>query len=229
MVRPSVERIKTWSTRTRISTRFTMPSLRESGLSEPGSSIEGQVYVDSRSREFDVNDLGFMNQNDRIQLDGCGLIRNPYKRARRSLANINVWRHGNLDKVLLREVWNFNTWHNLHSYWIRFGAERNSEAFDDLVTRGGPTILTPPSWEVFSISIQTTKKRSRSFCIRTGPSATKVNRSGRAMRRRSGISPFPISRSSCVLDTDVTSGTRSGSRMSLTMTTERMTTSCLAN
>jgi hypothetical protein len=130
--------------------------------SKSGGSIGGQVYVDSRSREFDVNDLGFMNRNDRIQLDGWvwGKIRNPYKLARRSQANINVWRHWNQDKVLLREGWNFNTWHNLHNYWgIGFWAERNSQTFDDLATRGGPTILTPPSWNYF-FNLETDERKA---------------------------------------------------------------------
>jgi hypothetical protein len=130
-------------------------------LSKNGGHFGGQVYADRRSRDFDTNDLGFMNRNDRIQLGAWAWasIRNPYWFARNSRFNINFWEHWNLDDVILRKGWNFNNHHGLHNYWFfSFGVGRELRTFDDLRTRGGPVVLIPPSWSFF-LSLSTDNRK----------------------------------------------------------------------
>lgn len=110
------------------------------------------VYLDTRSREFDVNDLGFMDRNDRIQLGGWinAQIRNPYWFARDSGFNFNLWQHWNQDRTMIDRGFNFHNWHTLHNYWwVGGGIHHEFEARDDLATRGGPIMLDPSGWQVF--------------------------------------------------------------------------------
>jgi hypothetical protein len=66
-----------------------------------GGTFGGEFYVDTRSPGFDVNDLGFMDRNNRTQVGGWvrAHIRNPWWFARESEFNFNVWRHWNHDGV----------------------------------------------------------------------------------------------------------------------------------
>ena len=111
-----------------------------------GGAFGGQAYVDAQSPDFEANDLGFMQRNDRIQAGTH--IRyeklDPYWFARRSGFNFNVWNHWNFASERLSRGVNFNTWHELHNYWgFWMGLSRNFAAFDDLATRGGPLMLSP--------------------------------------------------------------------------------------
>jgi hypothetical protein len=121
-------------------------------LKKNGGLVGGEVYVDTRSRDFDTNDLGFMERNDRIQLGAWTWmrIRNPSKLTRRSDFNLNIWRHWNQDKLKIHEGINFNNWHTFHNYMnAGFGLHRVNEVYNDLLTRGGPPVLRPPLWDLF--------------------------------------------------------------------------------
>jgi hypothetical protein len=115
-------------------------------FSKFSGSFGGQAYLDARSRGFDANDLGFMNRNDRRQA-GAHLfynIQEPYWFARRSGFNINSWQHNNFDGDRLARGVNFNMFHELHSYWgLWMGLSHRFDAWDDLVTRGGPVMRSP--------------------------------------------------------------------------------------
>ena len=121
-------------------------------FSKTGGTFGGEVYVDTRSPGFDVNDLGYMDRNDRTQVGAWvnARIRNPYWLGRSSMFNFNVWQHWTHDGVVLRKGWNANMWHDLHNYWgFGLGIGQEFSSFDDLVTRGGPVMLDPPSWDIF--------------------------------------------------------------------------------
>jgi hypothetical protein len=122
-------------------------------FSKFSGNIGGQIYADMRSRGFEVNELGFMNRNDRIQ-SGAHIyyqIQQPWKLARRSGFNLNTWSHWNFSGDKLARGINFNTWHNLHNYWyFNFGINRHLAAEDDLITRGGPVVKTPASFSYWS-------------------------------------------------------------------------------
>ena len=108
----------------------------------------GQAYVDARSRGFNANDLGFMRRNDRTQAGAHIFYKflEPYWFARRSGFNANVWQHDNFDGDNLSRGINFNMWHELHNYWgFWMGFDHNRDAWDDLVTRGGPVMRNPGS------------------------------------------------------------------------------------
>ena len=121
-------------------------------LARNGESFGGELYIDTRTKDFDTNDLGFMDRADRTQIGtwAWAVIRNPYWLARDSRWNINFWQHWNHDGIVLRKGFNWNNWHTLHNYWnVGFGGSRERQTFDDLVTRGGPVMLVPPKWDYF--------------------------------------------------------------------------------
>jgi hypothetical protein len=146
---------------------------RESGyeavayFSKFSGTFGGQAYVDARSKNFEANDLGFMDRNNRIQ-SGAHVyaeIQQPWALARRSGFNLNAWQHWNFDQLNLKRGVNFNTWHNLKNYWwLNFGVNRTMAAFDDLETRGGPPLRDPAGFEYWwNIGSDDSKKLSFSM------------------------------------------------------------------
>lgn len=114
--------------------------------------LGGQLYADATSRDFDVNDVGFMRRSDRVQTGGhiAARIKQPWALARESGFNLNAWSHWNLDGDRLSRGVNYNNWHELKNYWwMHFGVSRNFERFDDLATRGGPSMLLPANRQFF--------------------------------------------------------------------------------
>ena len=111
-----------------------------------GGAFGGQAYMDANSPGFEANDLGYMRRNDRIQA-GVHVYHDrldPWWLARRSGFNLNAWTHWNFDGERIWRGVNFNTWNNLHNYWgFWMGVSRNLAAVDDLVTRGGPLMVSP--------------------------------------------------------------------------------------
>jgi hypothetical protein len=117
-------------------------------FSKFSGSFGGQGYVDARSPGFDANDLGFMSRNDRTQAGAHVFyeLLDPYWFARRSGFNFNIWQHHNFDGDNLARGVNLNMWHDLHNYWgFWMGLDHNFDAWDDLVRRGGPLMLSPAS------------------------------------------------------------------------------------
>ncbi len=148
----------------------------------------GQAYVDTRSPNFDTNELGFMNRNDRIQTGAhiYAQIQQPWALARRSGFNINTWSHWNYDRVGIYRGVNFNNWHNLKNYWwLNFGINRAFAAQDDLVTRGGPLMKTPANIN-FWFNIGTDDSKPFSLSLHTGGSR---DDGGKSYNRRIGINP----------------------------------------
>ncbi len=136
-------------------------------FSKFSGNIGGQVYADVRSRGFSVNELGFMNRNDRIQTGAHVYyeIQQPWKLARRSGFNLNVWSQWNHDGDKLERGINFNTWHNLKNYWsLNFGINRDLEAEDDLETRGGPVMTSPAGFSYWS-NLSTDDRKMVSFWL----------------------------------------------------------------
>jgi len=136
-------------------------------FSKFSGNIGGQVYVDARSPDFEVNDLGFMNRADRIQAGGHAYaqIHNPWLLARRSGFNLNAWHNRNYDGVVLAQGVNFNTWHDLKNYWwFNFGVNRQFEAEDDLETRGGP-VMSRPASILYWVNLGTDDRRAVSLFL----------------------------------------------------------------
>jgi len=106
----------------------------------------GQFFLDARSKDFEVNDLGFMSRANLIQ-SGMHLmvnIQKPWALARKSGFNFNAWSSWNYDSDNLAKGINFNTWNELKNYWgVSCGVSREFEALDDMETRGGPLMVKP--------------------------------------------------------------------------------------
>lgn len=127
----------------------------------------GQAYFDVSSPEFEINDLGFMDRANRIQLGGhiFAQIQNPWALARQSAFNVNVWSRWSYNGLCLKKGLNFNTWHELKNYWwYVIGISREFKAFDDLETRGGPVMVRPAQlWYLGGIGTDRRKLISFSF------------------------------------------------------------------
>jgi hypothetical protein len=106
----------------------------------------GQFFLDARSKDFEVNDLGFMGRANLIQ-SGMHLmadVKKPWALARKSGFNFNAWSSWNYDSANLAKGINLNTWNQLKNYWgFEFGISREFEALDDMETRGGPLMVKP--------------------------------------------------------------------------------------
>jgi len=118
-------------------------------LSKFSGVLGGQLFLNARSPEFDVNDLGFMDRADIVHT-GLHLkadTQKPHWLIQRASANFNAWGGWNYDGVNLRKGINFNTWSELRSPSpIRFyfaSIDREFETLDDMETRGGPLMLRP--------------------------------------------------------------------------------------
>lgn len=106
----------------------------------------GQAFLEARSPEFDVNDLGFMDRADKIQAGTHLYIQRqkPWLIARKSGFNINLWSSWNYDGINLAKGINLNNWNELkNSGFFMYGISREFEALDDLETRGGPLMVRP--------------------------------------------------------------------------------------
>jgi hypothetical protein len=120
-------------------------------LGKSGGTFGAEVYADTRSPSFDVNDLGFMDRNDRTQVGRWvnAQIRTPWWFARESSFNFNIWRHWNHDGVTIEKGININMWHDLHNYWwFWIGLNRAFQSENDLITRVGPVVVDPPEWDL---------------------------------------------------------------------------------
>lgn len=146
--------------------------------------LGGQLYADATSRDFEVNDLGFMRRADRVQTGGhvSARIKQPWALARESGFNFNAWSHWNLDGDRLSRGLNYNNWHELRNYWFtHFGVSRESERHDDLATRGGPPILLPADWNWFA-SLGSDRRKLVTFRVngKVGRTEGGLNNDGRA-------------------------------------------------
>lgn len=118
-------------------------------LSKWSGVFGGQFFINARSPEFDVNDLGFMDRADIIH-SGLHLqaqTEKPHWITQEASANFNIWSGWNYDGINLRKGINFNTWSEIKSPSpIRFyfaSINRDFKALDDMGTRGGPLMLIP--------------------------------------------------------------------------------------
>ncbi|MDQ1317772.1 MAG: hypothetical protein QG588_1425, partial [Candidatus Poribacteria bacterium] len=109
----------------------------------------GQFFVNARSSEFNVNDLGFMDRANIIQ-SGLHLMvkqNKPWHFIQEGGYNFNAWSGWNYDGVNLKKGINLNMWNEFKSKsFIRFfhvGISRDFEALDDMETRGGPLMIRP--------------------------------------------------------------------------------------
>jgi hypothetical protein len=108
--------------------------------------IGGGINLDVRSPGFDVNDLGFMNRPNQINLFTFihGEIQKPWLIARKSGFWACQWGNWNYDGVDLGKGFNFCKWIELKNNWHwEFMFSRDFEAMDDMGTRGGPLMVRP--------------------------------------------------------------------------------------
>lgn len=132
----------------------------------------GQAFADFHSRNFNVNDLGFMERPGilRVGAHAYAKRQKPWLLARLSGYNINTWARWNEDGVNLVKGLNVNNWNQLKFYgFAGWGLSHEWEAKDDLETRGGPVMVAPGSWwGWFNFGSDESKALSASFNMRWG-------------------------------------------------------------
>ncbi|MBI1930617.1 carbohydrate binding family 9 domain-containing protein [Candidatus Poribacteria bacterium] len=130
----------------------------------------GQLFSDFHSKDFNVNDLGFMERTGilRVGAHAYAQRQKPWLLARRSGYNINVWARWNEDGINLTKGLNLNNWNQLKFYgFAGWGLSHEWEGKDDLATRGGPVMVDPAAWwGWFNLGSDESKALSASFNMR---------------------------------------------------------------
>ncbi|MBI4553535.1 MAG: carbohydrate binding family 9 domain-containing protein [Candidatus Latescibacteria bacterium] len=122
-------------------------------FSKQGGWLLGEVYFDALSPGFNANDLGFIRRVNRMNTSAwLGMQKTrPWGPFLRNQFNVNKWDSWNYARVHLQDELNFNTWHQLKSFWwMGGGLTRRFESLDDLDTRGGPPIVNPAGVSFFA-------------------------------------------------------------------------------
>ncbi len=125
-------------------------------LSKNSGWLRGELWWESYSRHFEINDLGFQWRNDFYTPWLWIQLRKEEDWAifRRSFYNFNRWGTWNFDRTNLQNGFDFNTHHQLKNYWwLHFDYYHTWRAFDDLDTRGGPLIVRPAN-DGFEIELE---------------------------------------------------------------------------
>jgi hypothetical protein len=129
--------------------------------------VNAQGHFDYLSKQFRNTDLGYLgsrpnkyayNANINIQQpDPHGMFRNY-------AAYTNLGEVYSGDRVLLERKLFFGNSANFKNYSFAFlEGERYADAYDDLDTRGGPVIVIPRRWNVFSGYGSDSRKSWRTF------------------------------------------------------------------
>ncbi|MGH7502639.1 MAG: DUF5916 domain-containing protein [Longimicrobiales bacterium] len=111
-----------------------------------GLHWRGDVNVSATSPGFEVNDLGFQTQVDRLGADiNLMYVENEpgpfFRNYRINLRNSGDWNYG-WDRIGGRSNFSFN--YSLVNYWGgNINYMREFESVDDRLTRGGPVALNP--------------------------------------------------------------------------------------
>ena len=120
-----------------------MVGLEKSG----GKHWRGSIRADYRSRELNLNRIGFLGRSDyqNYWLWVQYQTNEPWWFTRRMWHNLNLGYANNLDGVPLTRGGNYNNYIELKNYWyIGMGTWQDySKQYSDLETRGGPPAPIP--------------------------------------------------------------------------------------
>src|SRR5262249_11135538 len=110
-----------------------------------GQKVRFTSTAHFKSPGFDINDLGFFRRADEIKVYNWIQLRSdvPTKHFRSRMINFNEWAGWNYDRQVRQNSYNINahaTWTN--NWNMGTGVTFNRTAFDDRLTRGGPSGLT---------------------------------------------------------------------------------------
>jgi len=111
-----------------------------------GDHIGGDIRYEGLSRDFAINDLGFLRRSNIHNLRGGINVRgnNPWRFTRRRGLNFNTSASWNLDGDKLRQNFNANANTQLMSWWwTNIGYGRNLSVLDDVETRDNGLLRLP--------------------------------------------------------------------------------------
>jgi hypothetical protein len=118
----------------------------------------GSVTVGQRGPGFEVQDMGFMNINERLFMRGNLQYREPipgkiFQNYQISLNTEYNWRHSALDNISSLASWNDALKHRHYNFFSGFtfrnwwelnvGSNYRATVLSDTITRGGPLMIDP--------------------------------------------------------------------------------------
>ncbi len=128
-----------------------------------GEHWHGSIRGDYRSRDLDLNRMGFLGRPDYLYSWFWIQYRTnePWWITRRMWHNINLGYAGNLDGVALTRGGNYNNYIELKNYWyIGMGTWQDyAKQYSDLETRGGPPAPIPVGQNAW-FSLETDARKS---------------------------------------------------------------------
>ena len=129
-------------------------------LEKQSGWARGELWWEAFSRDFEINDLGFLRRNGYYEpwLWVQARQDEPWGPLRRSSVSVDRWGRWNLDEVALANGLGLGAWSQFRNYWEVYGSYRHHyRVRDDRDTRGGPLIVRPAS-NGFELSIRSDKR-----------------------------------------------------------------------
>lgn len=143
-----------------------------------GKYFHAGTELEVISPDFDINDIGFLRQNNRIDLSGYIVLQqlDYYWIFRRMSQMIRFSHARNFDGLVTRRALNFRTMLFFRNFWSVFlNVRRSLSDYDDLETRGGPVIRDPAG---SSASLRIESDDRKPIGINFGASYSKGNSGG---------------------------------------------------
>ena len=135
-----------------------------------GSRVVFNVNAGFRSPGFDINDIGFQSRADEIWQENWLQIKDetPGRFFRTVRFNVNQWSNWNFGGDRRNLGFNVNAHFRLLSSWgFGTGATKNTDGFDDRLTRGGPGGLVPGTTNAWAY-VESDDRKPVSFYFEQG-------------------------------------------------------------
>jgi len=129
-----------------------------------GSMLNFSFGATWRSPGFELNDMGFLRQADKImQFAWVGLrFTKPFSVFRNANVNFNQWRGWDFSGANIFDGGNVNAWASFKNFWNGgFGIGRQGEALSTSALRGGPALRVPGGWNFWGNMMTDSRKPVR--------------------------------------------------------------------
>jgi len=136
-------------------------------FSKSGGVLRYSGGVTWRSPGFELNDMGYLRQADKImQWTWAGLnFAKPFWIYRSVNVNYNQWQGWDFSGAAIFAGGNINSWGQFKNYWSGgFGINRNGEQLSSSALRGGPSLRFPGAWNTWA-EIETDSRKKVRFSL----------------------------------------------------------------
>jgi hypothetical protein len=163
-------------------------------VAKDAGKLRWEAMSNVRSPGFEVNDLAFLDRADYVWLNGniAGSWTTPTRWYRNLFATFGGAMEHNYDGDRTRAGLQSFLGMELPNYWnVRLMAIRNSPAYDDRLTRGGP-VVRRAGYEVGSVQVSTDARSPAVFDVQV-QAARGVGATTRSLSVRPGVALKPAS------------------------------------